>query len=248
MQRVATVVADFVVAIAEESIDGAYEALNSYEKLIERQKPWKELKKTYVDVDKFRKELSLEKALLTADIRMDIMDGLDAQFHASHRIYEWAAVTAVHLKLYIKLFDEYDAKKSKTQNQILNGVLDKLTVQINQALTKLNDSALSYQSASDKLKTLLDDLPNDKSTMKRFYDHLYKILVNATDSIRIAVQKLRKKIKRILELKKQNQQSTQYVNLNDRKDLIIRIVRAAQELMAKCENYQTKHTNKIDLF
>lgn len=73
----------------KESIKTADKALDVYNKVMDRLIPWKEFNETLAELDKFRKDYSIESALLISEIKTFMMDGMDAYFGSSQDVYEW---------------------------------------------------------------------------------------------------------------------------------------------------------------
>lgn len=118
MQLLSIAVMDLVVTTVEEGIKVAYEALIAYEQLIEGDIPWEELKNSLDHLDAFRNGISNDSTLLVNELRAHMTTGIYAHFFASQNIYEWVRLTKTYLQLYIKLFDDHDAKKAESQSRI----------------------------------------------------------------------------------------------------------------------------------
>lgn len=257
---------DILVATVEEDIDAATEALRIYDKLVERDIPWKELKESLVELEKYRKDFSSENALFIGEIKTYMMDGIDAHFQASQYIYEWLSLVVSHLKLYIALFNGHDARKAVTQKRLLIDMLDSGLTQVRAAQSKLGNSSSSFNSAGERLIELRSEdwqkkeklvstlkWSNEKyvhsvlgemSVITNFFDKLDKNIKKATQNMVDAKKELREKIQSISDLIEQTQEALPFVSLAERLDLRDMIIQSAQNLIEKCEEYQVRHTEK----
>lgn len=74
--------------IIKESIKAADGVLDLYNSVMEQIIPWKEFNETIVELDKFRKDFSVDSALLIGEIKTLMLAGMDEYFSASQDIYE----------------------------------------------------------------------------------------------------------------------------------------------------------------
>lgn len=80
--------AKVVIKVINEGIETADKALTMYDKVIDRVVPWKTFNETLVDLDKFRKDYSVESAELIGEVKTLMMNGIDAYHAASQNVYE----------------------------------------------------------------------------------------------------------------------------------------------------------------
>lgn len=235
---------DIVVATVQEGIDAAREVFSLYDVLVDQHIPWKSFKESFNDLDKYRGGFSTETALRIADIKTNLMHGIDAHFHASQKMYEWASATAIHMQLYIKLFDDHNAKKAITQRALLSDVLNREIAQMNATQFEIEKILSSFRSAALNLKKLRGEHDAGKmSAVTKFYMDLAKTLVQATDHLSYSKELLLEQTERVSSWEKLNQETVRFVNLNDRSHLRDQIIDTAKHLIARCEEYQQRHTN-----
>lgn len=228
-----------------EAIDAVQQALSIYDIFIDRNVPWTIFTKSLNYLDKYRNELSTNSALLIAEIKVDMMNSIDARFHASQKIFEWATLTVFHLKLYIELFDGHDKKKFETQKQLLIDVLDKGIAQMNAALMEFEPISIGFDSVGEHLKALKrQHIPDKLSELKQFYKKLARKVTSATQNIIFAQSVFVKQIELVFNLKTQIQQTMTFTNLNERTGLRDIVINSAQSLIANCEDYRKRHTKK----
>lgn len=77
-----------VIEVVKQGIETADKALTMYDKIIDRVIPWRSFNETLVELDKFRKDYSVESAALIGDIKTLMMNGIDAYHAASQNVYE----------------------------------------------------------------------------------------------------------------------------------------------------------------
>lgn len=263
----ATVDAKLVMATIKEGIEGTNEALNMYDKLIERVVPWKEFKESLAELDKYRNDFSAENALLIGDVKTHMMNGIDAYFYASQNTFEWASFSVSHLKLFIDLFNGHDAKKFETQKRLIIELLDNGVAQMGAAHAELGNAVFSFSSAIGKLTALRKDfrrkikklifgledgnsvktskLLSKMSAILKFYDDLKRKVKHATENIIDATEILQTEIQHIYNLETQTEQEVWFVNLDEVSELRDMIIQSTQHLIADCEQYQKKHNSKF---
>lgn len=169
-QIAATVKARIVLKTIKESIKTADEALTLYDKLMDRLIPWKEFNEILAELNKFRKDYSVESALLISEIKTFMMDGMDAYFSASQDVYEWASVVIPKLNLYIKLFNNYDKRRAEAQKRILIEILGGGIAKMTDAQTQLRTSFESFNSAFGKLSILRGRFETEFDEKSEFVD------------------------------------------------------------------------------
>lgn len=81
--------AQMIFDTVKEGIDTADKALVFYDKLVDRVIPWEEFNETLVELDKFRKDYTIESAALIGETKTLMMNGMDEYFSASQDIYEF---------------------------------------------------------------------------------------------------------------------------------------------------------------
>lgn len=91
--------AKLVIETVKTGIKTAHEALDLYDRVIDRVVPWKEFNETLVELDRFRKDYSIESAALIGEIKTLMMDGIDAYGAASQNVYEWAGIKKNYIKI-----------------------------------------------------------------------------------------------------------------------------------------------------
>lgn len=132
--------------------------------------PWKEFNETLVELDKFRKDYSIESALLIGETKTLMMAGMDAYFSASQDVYEFAGLAATHLKLYIKLFNHYNSRSAEAQKDLLLQVLGNGVTKMTAALDQLHKSSASFNIAFGKLSTLRKRFESEFVEKSEFFE------------------------------------------------------------------------------
>lgn len=129
-------------------------ALTIYDEFVERDIPWKELQNLLDELDKYRNDFSFEIASLIAGIRAHTVDGIDGYFYASQSMYEWLSSAELHMKLYVALFNDYNAEKAQKQKKFLLEVLDSGAKEIDVTVKHLDKSSKSFYEAGNNLTAL----------------------------------------------------------------------------------------------
>lgn len=156
--------------LIRESINAADKALDLYDSVMDQIIPWKEFNETLVELDKFRKDYSIESASLIGEIKTFVMAGMDAYFFASLDVYEFAGVAATYLKLYIKLFHNYNGRRAEAQKDILLKVLGDGVTKMTAAQNQLVKSSASFNSAFEKLSFLRKRFENEFNEKSEFFE------------------------------------------------------------------------------
>ena len=138
----------------KKRIDTADKFLESYDRLKDRVIPWNEFNETLVELDKYRKDYSIESATLIGGIKTTMMNGMDAYFSASQNVYEWAGVATPLLNIYIKLFNQHTEEKAQTQRTLLLKVLDDSIAKMTEARKELERSSACFNEAGGQLESL----------------------------------------------------------------------------------------------
>lgn len=249
-----------------------------------------------LDLDKFRKDYSIESGALLAEIKIHMMNGINEYFAASQTIYEWASLTASQLKLYVKLFASQGARRAMAQKQILLKILEDGVAKMTAAQEELGKSSSSFNFVSGELSLLrnrfghefdekseyfqakirkirigsyigsaifgipgvifgpklvnkyyIRKLKKKMNVIETFYDDLDEKVVQATQNIEDTKIILKSEVQKISDLKGQTQRTEFFVNLEGVPDLRETIIASANDLIHRCEDYQTRHINKNNL-
>lgn len=224
-----------------------HQALRVYDIFIERDIPWKKLQKYLDNLETFRSDLSTEKAIHIADIKMAMMNAIDAHFHTSQKVYEFTRSTGLELKLYMALFKNHDVQKSDMQKQILTAMLDGTITRMSLALIELGQVSTDFNLADNGLKVIRRKNQSSKKITRRFFEKLAKSMKSAIELITYEKQVLSKQIERISSLKSQIQEMEPFVNLDENPNLRDMVMRSARSLFTECEEYQQRHTDNNEL-
>lgn len=167
----ATAQAKLVMETVKGCIESIDEILTIYDKFAEQIVPSEEFNETLVGLDKFQNYYSMESATLIGEIKTHIFYGIDAYFLASEMLYEWSGVVATHFKLFVSLFNGYDARRADAQKQLLIDMLDSGVVKMSAAQVALGNSSMAFNSADEIIPVLRKRIDHDfnvhrKSTTK----------------------------------------------------------------------------------
>lgn len=138
----------------EQGIEAANDGLSLYHTLIKYIEPLKEIKEFIDGLNEYRINYSAELTAQIGQLKEHTINGIDEYVRASENIYEWASLTATHLQLFVKLFDNYDRKKFAAQKQLLIEMLDGGVAQMRVALEKYGNSSNTFSSADGAIKVL----------------------------------------------------------------------------------------------
>lgn len=260
------------MVIVQNGIALTISALAEYDKLIEHDIPWNEFKQSLDIIDKFRNDDATERDLLINELRMHLMNAIDEHFYASQSLYEFASVAAVHLKLYLKLFDDYDLKKADTQKQLFIGVLDNGMAALNGASAELGNSSFSLHLAGGRIIALKQEFgeksnviqkriailaigsnqPEDAinnrltnmSDMLKFYNNLEQKVKQTIAKIIRAKEILQNYLDEMSVLKSNAQKMVSFVHLDKMRDMYEMTISLAQQLITVCEYYHKQHNNR----
>lgn len=154
--------AEFVTGTVIKGIEAAQDVLGMCGKLTERALSRNVITNSLDELENYRSDYSTETSLQIAKVKKHILNGIDVYFLASQHIYEWASFTALQLSIYIKLFNDYDARKAETQKYLLTELLNHEAEQMNATQLKLNSSSFSFQSAAKKLTVIRNEFAEKK--------------------------------------------------------------------------------------
>lgn len=237
-----------------------YEALGTYDTKIERLLPWQEFENALNEIDKYRDDFSDDSVSLITKIKMEMMNDIDAHFHASQSIYEWVQFMERQLKIYNILFNNYDAKKSETQMKLLLKVLDSGVTQMNLARLKLEEISSSFSSIDENHKTIqskdvqrnikefifgqkwtndqhIRKTVNNMKVILNFYDVLTQKIVQAEEEMLT-------KTKHMSDRKTEIQQMVRLVNLDESSENRKKVIELVQAIINRCRMYQDEHKMK----
>lgn len=142
------------MATVKKIIEAETEMLSAYDELYDNIIPWTEFKESRDELKKHRNDLTTKNNLFISEMKTHMMNAIDAQFHAWESVFEWSSLVASQLKLYIDLFNNYNAKKFEAQKQIIIEIFDNGMAQMNIALAKLDNSSFSLNSGGLLLATI----------------------------------------------------------------------------------------------
>lgn len=216
-----SVAVKIVVGAGHEAIDAAREVFSLSNKLIERDISWKLLKAFIGDLDQYHHDFSSETVSRIVEIKANLLNGTDAHFRASEKMYEWASLTAIHMKLYIKLFDDRAPRKVLTQQTLLGKILSSEITLMDSIQTDLAEISSSFESAGKSL-----------SILRGADYHASEKLLQTVDQLSVWEELIFREIERIHAWQELNEENkTRFVNLDD-------TIYTARDLILRCEEYQ----------
>lgn len=122
---------------------------------MERIIPWKNFNATLIELEKRRIQYSNESAALIAEMKIHMLNGIDAYFAASKNIYDWAGSVGSSLTLYISLLsDQQNVRQITEQKTILSEMLRNGIERMNAAQDELGKSSASFNSVFGRLNEL----------------------------------------------------------------------------------------------
>lgn len=141
----------------KNTIHTVSEVLDLYDS-IDKNMPVQEFKQIMPDFEKHTKDYSEKSATLVGDIKTDIMDAIDAYYHASRHISEWSSLMMPLLRTHLKLFSDYSAVKAKAQNRLLQKLLDDGVERTSVAQEELDKIYANLDAADRTLQKLSTQL------------------------------------------------------------------------------------------
>lgn len=170
---------------AKDGIEAADKALDLYNKILDQVIPWnlfdETIKKLHLAVD----HLSDESGNLLAEVKTQLMNGMDQYHSSTQKVFEWSSLASTSLKKYLKLFSYADKpgmkeKVIKAQKDIVLGVLTDGIKLMTAAQTDLHQASMSFNNASGRLTKLNQQLETELTKNSNYYnDQVAKIRTNA---------------------------------------------------------------------
>lgn len=257
------------VANVKESIEVIDQAISLYDKYIEREISWKGLGHSLDEMDKFRKDIFSNSETSIQEIKMNVTNAIDAHFLATQNVYEWAQSTASSLKLFIRLYENHDTKKANTQKQLILQLLESGVVQLRAGKPYFKTILSSFNAAADSFTVLRQEfaekfaehsknfykivirsrygnsnnddihLLDDFRAILKFYGDLEIVILQAIANVVHTYDALLVKAYDISELK--NEYALRIVVLDESSTERQMIIKSAQALIAKCDEFQRTH-------
>lgn len=85
-------------------------------------------------------------------------------------LLRWAGIAETHLKLYIKLFNNYNSRRAEAQKNILLELLGDGVTKMTAAQKQLGKSSANFNSAFGKLSTLRARFENEFKEKSEFFE------------------------------------------------------------------------------
>lgn len=164
------------IKVAKVGIETANKAIDLYDDMTYRMLPWKEFDETVAELDKYRRDFSIESANQLGNVEYLLMEGLDAYFRSTQSVYEWAGLTVNLLETYVKLFDNYDASKTKAQKTILIKVFKNGVEKMARAQEQLEMSASRLHEAAGNLTALNTRLSDEFDSKSKFFNKTLSLI------------------------------------------------------------------------
>lgn len=167
---------------AKNTIDTADHVLDLYLGINTRV-PWTKFDSAIRYFDKFNKLYSSTSAPLVGTIKTNLLNSIDAYFHAKRHISEWCSLIMPILKVHVKLFTAHSSSKAQTQNRLLQTVLKDGIERSKVSQSELSLISKNFNQLIQTLIPLFQQFEMDYDEKNKFFQtKLFSLTHNANST------------------------------------------------------------------
>lgn len=142
------------LGIGQLAISATNKVLNLYKKNLDTAIPWDNLQQIRKTLTTYQRQYSRESGEIVGKITTLMMNAIDDYYAATESIYEWCDLMSRVLPAYMKLFDDFNASKARTQNNLMITLLDVGLGKMEAGQSRLNHSSFSFNEVSGQAVAL----------------------------------------------------------------------------------------------
>lgn len=209
------------------------------------------------DIDKYHEDYSPRVAELVGKSKIHILNGIDDYWAATRHVSEWSLLMAPLLETFVKLYEGHSASKAKTQNRLLQKMLNNGVTKLNLTNTSVNKMSINFVEALQTLYTLSGILKKELdwdngskalhsgATVKDLKRDLVEFRQQVEDVIKYEANELlvmSDMLSRHFEhLKAESENLTNFDAIGNVAEIYDELVKAPRTLIEKCNKYAKKH-------